>query len=98
MCCYRLVTAHFVNMKKTKRLNCLSYALIFWNDNPNYILLYNSNHVINVPAGTEVVGFLGLEEFGIDYFLSSFRELTKTDKKLLNKYFLNINNNRNERN
>lgn len=69
-------------------MNCLQFALSFWKDNPRYRLLYNSDHVINVPIGTDVAGFLELNDFGIDYFLSAFKEsLSSEDICLLQEYF-----------
>lgn len=68
-------------------INCLSYALRFWNTNKYYKILYNSDHVINVPINTNVLGFLDLKEFGEDYFLKAFDGLLNdSDKLILNKY------------
>lgn len=67
-------------------MNCLQYALNFWNRNKNYIILYNSDHVINVPPRTVVEGFLPLALFGEEHLIKSFK-LTKNYKRLLSLYF-----------
>ena len=66
-------------------MNCLEYALNFWNDNKDYKLYYNSNHVINsdVPIGGN---FLLAEDFGYDYFINAF-ELDDKGIELLKQYF-----------
>lgn len=69
-------------------MNCLEYALSFWKANPDYIILYNSDHVINVPQGIEVYGFLGLDYFGEEYFIKAFH-LNEKYKKILLAYFRN---------
>lgn len=78
-------------------MNCLVYALRFWKDNPDYGLWYNSNHVINIPKGLDVmfkctvtgkVPYRPVEEYGYDYFASAFKEfLNEEDLALLIKYF-----------
>ena len=67
-------------------MNCLKYALNFWNEHRGYIILYNSDHVINVPVRTEVKGFLPLSEFGMEHLIQSFK-LSKKYKTLLTWYF-----------
>ena len=54
-------------------MNCLKYALNFWNEHRGYIILYNSDHVINVPVRTEVKGFLHLASFGEEHLINSFK-------------------------
>jgi len=74
-------------------MNCLSYALRFWNKNPLYRIYYNSDHCINIPSS--VVNpfpskeFLPIEEFGYDYFLSWYKQelIGVIDLILLDKYF-----------
>ena len=44
-------------------MNCLEYALEFWRGNKDYSILYNSDHVINVPEGIEVDGFMDIAWF-----------------------------------
>ena len=71
-------------------INCLEYALDFWNENKDYKIQYNSNHCINVPIGTKIYGFDSIEGFGFDYFESWFTEqnlISKRTYKLLIDYF-----------
>lgn len=74
-------------------INCLSYALRFWDKNPDYRIWYNSDHCINIPLDTYPnfkYGrmFLPAEEFGYHYFISSFKGLISLeDEVLLKKYF-----------
>lgn len=72
-------------------MNCLAYALRFWNEHPRYRLYYNSDHVVNLPVD---VGekcspiFLPAEAFGYDYFAGAFEGLlNEAEKDLLRKYF-----------
>ena len=72
-------------------INCLSYALRFWALHPEYIILYNEYHAINVPEGTYVINsnpkFLNLEDYGYSFLLRSFGSLlTEEDKYLLDNY------------
>ena len=72
------------------KINCLSYALRFWNDSPHYRIWYNSDHAINLPLGSSATGFLPVEDFGLEYFKSAFNGLlSDSDLGLLNKYFEN---------
>ena len=66
-------------------MNCMQYALQFWKKNPNYIILYNSDHAINVPARTNVEGFLPLAHFGEEHITKSFG-LSKYYIQLLKRY------------
>lgn len=69
-------------------MNCLAYALRFWEEQADYRIWYNSGHCINLPTGSSAVGFLPVEDFGYCYFGSSFKELLNEDEKdLLKKYF-----------
>lgn len=77
-------------------MNCLAYALRFWEKNPKYKLYYNSDHVINLNYYLKnadfYIGFLPAEEFGYNYFSKSFDGLLdEYEDKLLKKYF-NIDN------
>lgn len=69
-------------------LNCLSYALRYWDLYPEYRLYYNSDHVINLPVNI-YTGFLPIEEFGYDYFFNWYKRglINENDLVLLNKYF-----------
>ena len=53
-------------------MNCLEYALEFWSSNKDYCILYNSDHVINVPEGIEVDGFLDISYYGREHIIKSF--------------------------
>lgn len=70
-------------------INCLEYALDFWNENNEYKIYYNSDHCINVPKNHEVHGFLPIESFGFGYFENWFIDklIAKRTYKLLIKYF-----------
>jgi hypothetical protein len=69
-------------------MNCLQYALKFWEKNPTYRIWYDSNHCINLPEGSSAVGFLLAEKFGYEYFINAFKEfLTDEYLDILNKYF-----------
>ncbi len=74
-------------------LNCLSYALQFWNKNPDYKIWYNSDHCINIPIDTYPSFkhgrmFLPAEEFGYYYFSNAFKDLiSEEDHILLKEYF-----------
>jgi len=75
-------------------MNCLAYALRFWENNPHYKLYYNSDHVINLPNNTDdtilsiATNYLPAEGFGYGYFSSSFAGLLDSyEEELLKKYF-----------
>ena len=61
-------------IEEERLINCLSYALRFWEENPKYKIYYNSDHVINlreqddIDQKAEALGLLAIEEFGYDYF------------------------------
>jgi len=69
-------------------INCLSYALRYWNLYPEYRLYYNSYHVVNLPVNA-CIGFLPIEDFGYDYFFNWYKRglINENDLVLLNKYF-----------
>ena len=69
-------------------INCLSYALRYWNLYPEYRLYYNSYHVINLPVNA-CIGFLPIEDFGYDYFFRWYEDklIDNIDLALLNLYF-----------
>lgn len=71
-------------------INCLAYALRFWELNPSYKLHYNSDHVVNSKINLEPT-YLPAEEFGYSYFQSAFNGLLDNyELELLKKYF-NVN-------
>ena len=68
-------------------MNCMNYALDFWQKNPNYLIYYNSDHAINLPIDTKISkNFLPLESFGYEHVLKSF-ELSENSKEILKLYF-----------
>jgi len=74
-------------------MNCLAFALRFWEKNPEYKIWYNSSHCINIPTwmtaqfeGDPV--YLPAEGFGYDYFSGSFAGLLDDyEQELLVNYF-----------
>jgi hypothetical protein len=73
-------------------MNCLGYALRFWEKNPEYRLYYNSSHVINLDyygtGADHYINFLPVEDFGYSYFSSAFEGLLdEYEQDLLKKYF-----------
>ena len=72
----------------SKLMNCLAYALRFWEKEPSYKLYYDSGHVINSWAIPSSKNWLPVEEYGYEYFKASFDGLLdEHETKLLNKYF-----------
>ena len=72
--------------------NCLSSCLRQWKRDNTLVLYYNSNHVIALmPEDVAPEGYLTLDDFGEEYFLSSFGEmLSMSDRLNLNEYFWHI--------
>lgn len=69
-------------------INCLAYALRFWEQNPEYRLYYSSGHVVNAYETIKGSGYLAAEDFGYVYFVSSFEGLLdEYEQELLKKYF-----------
>lgn len=60
-----------LNNEKCK-LNCLEFALDFWNEDSRYKIYYNSDHVINLLGKSGADGYLPIEEFGLEHIMSSF--------------------------
>ena len=79
----------FVETLNDQYPNCLSYALRFWNDNPDYHIAYNSDHAINIHKAMPLPsGYSTAHRYGYEYFASAFEGLiTAKDKLLLKKYF-----------
>lgn len=70
--------------------NCLGVALRFWDKNRKYKLYYNSDHVINSPVYINGGHWVPVEDFGYNYFSSSFKGLlTDEEEMLLKRYFKN---------
>ena len=80
--------------------NCLTRALDQWLDNPDFVLWYNSNHVISLEPeymGGDLTAlksympldYLGLEEYGYEHLVKSF-SLTGKYSKILSDYFKHI--------
>lgn len=69
-------------------INCLAYALRFWEKEPSFKLYYCSGHVINSHVPITVDGWLPAEDFGYVYFSSAFKDLlNEYETDLLKKYF-----------
>lgn len=68
-------------------MNCLSYALQFWNKNPKYKIYYNHDHCINSNTALNHP-WLEINEYGLNYFKKSFSDLlNEQDKIFLEEYF-----------
>lgn len=79
---------HLGSIPTLSTMNCLAYALQFWDKFPNYKLFYNSNHVINAYENVTGSGYLPAEAYGYIYFKSAFDGLLTTkEEQLLKKYF-----------
>lgn len=70
-------------------INCLEYALLFWNKEPEYRIHYNSSHCINLPLHHHADGFQLIEEYGFNYFKGWYNEglISSEAFELLKKYF-----------
>jgi len=78
----------------TPLINCLAYALRFWEQHPEYLIYYNSGHAINsdIKIRSEFIKnkpvWLSAEHYGYDYFAFAFAGLLDDyEMKLLKKYF-----------
>ncbi len=69
-------------------MNCLECCLHQWLLMPNFQLWYNSNHVVIIEPVIDITdkGYLPLEHFGEDHFLTSFA-LDQDFREILHKYF-----------
>jgi hypothetical protein len=71
--------------------NCLTYCLDQWMylKEYDYKLWYNSDHVIIIESNINMTdkGYLPIENFGYNYFVSSFYDLSEKYKKILKDYF-----------
>lgn len=67
-------------------MNCLQFALLFWDKNPNYLIFYNGDHVINL---TEPIGnYIPIESYGYEHIRESFEKtLYPCDLVKLKRYF-----------
>lgn len=79
----------------TEEINCLEYALQYWEKNPKYKLWYNSDHVINIPENTTAAfgginKYRPIEDFGFVYVVNAF-DLSDRGIKLLKRYFQTFN-------
>lgn len=69
-------------------INCLAYALQYWDKYPNYKLYYNSDHVINSKYPIDNGDYLPAIEYGYNYFKGAFKGLlNRKEQALLKKYF-----------
>lgn len=72
-------------------MNCLAYALRFWEKEPSYKLYYSANHVINSKTNISGPNWLPAENYGYDYFVSAFDGLLDSHEQFLLKKYFNIN-------
>jgi hypothetical protein len=76
-----------------KLINCLSYALRFWNENPRWIIWFNGDHAINSDHSIksdpkEKMPFKPLDCWSIKDIERMFGPLiTESDMKLLHDYY-----------
>lgn len=69
-------------------MNCLQFALGFWDRNRDYDIFYNSDHVINLRDVNEFFGYMPLYHYGYEHICESFEGLlTAHDKVILKRYF-----------
>jgi hypothetical protein len=76
-------------------INCLAYALRFWEKCPHYRIFYNGDHMINVPSsdgnlkfGHDTWMFMPLESYGYEHIYKGYKDLLDAEEKaLLIKYF-----------
>lgn len=69
-------------------MNCLSYALNFWSEHPEYLIYYNGDHCINLRDREVATNYLSLSGYGLEHMMSSFQNtLNKEDIFLLKQYF-----------
>lgn len=69
-------------------MNCLAYALRFWESNNKYKLFYNNNHVINSDTYITGDGWYRAEDYGYCYFSGAFEGmLDEHEQELLKQYF-----------
>lgn len=67
-------------------MNCLQFALLFWDEHPEYGIYYDGDHAINLrePTGN----FIPLENYGYEHILKSFgNTLYPVDRLKLKRYF-----------
>ena len=72
-------------------MNCLVYALRFWLLHPEYTIVYNQDHVINIPEGSYIANskmtFTPLEDESYSGLLKAFNDfLSDEDKAILDLY------------
>jgi len=69
-------------------MNCLAYALRFWEKNRKYNLFYNHDHVVNSDTDITGNGWAPAEDYGYCYFSGAFEGmLDEHEQELLKQYF-----------
>lgn len=70
-------------------MNCLEYALEYWELDKGYVIFYDGNHCVNLPANAQVPSFIRLELYGYKFIKATFKDvLTSEGKARLKAYFL----------
>jgi hypothetical protein len=71
--------------------NCLTLNLLMWQRCPELKLWYNSNHVVSIEADVDLkaVGYLPVEEYGIEHFRYSFC-MSDYHFSILQEYFKSL--------
>jgi len=70
-------------------MNCLAYALRFWDKHPHYKIYYNSDHAVN-SMNQIGGGYLPAEDYGYAYFNRAFNGLLSKDEQILLKKYFNL--------
>ena len=70
-------------------MNCLDYCLAQWVNFPDFVLWYNSNHVVIIEKDIDLEdkGYQTLDKFGLEHMVSSFKPNSQTEQ-ILKWYFL----------
>ena len=78
-------------------MNCLAYALEFWDNHPEYQIFYDGDHAVNLEVKLalpemellpKMIGMRPITEWKYDFIAKSFNGLlTKPQEKLLRKYY-----------
>lgn len=69
-------------------MNCLQFALGFWDSNRDYDIFYDADHVINLRGVNLFCGYIPLSDYGYEHILKSFEGLLLSeDVDRLRRYF-----------
>lgn len=72
-------------------MNCLQYALRFWEINNKYKIYYNGDHAVNSDEKIEGNNYALLSKYTLNDVLAEFKDLTPEDIEILKRYFTNEN-------